>query len=68
MMKVFSWEAIRKLIQPHRTRDAVIRAAFKQWVDGNSNYEDRSSLEMKELSYVFRAGWIISEHFTDEPI
>lgn len=65
-MKVFSWPAIRKLIQPRKTRDAVIKAAFQQWVAGHSNYENSNSLEMKELSYVFRAGWIICEDFTNE--
>lgn len=62
-MNVFDWEEIRpKLLGKQATREAVIRVAFQQYIDGNDCYDDVSSCELQGLFDLFRASWIICEH------
>ena len=61
-MNIFDWEEIHPKFQKQATRDATIKAAFQQWLDGNSCYDGMSSCELKGLFDLFRAGWIICEH------
>jgi hypothetical protein len=61
-MTVFDWDKIRPKFQKQATRDATIRAAFQQYLDGNSRYDDMTSAEMRGLFDVFRPAWIICEH------
>jgi hypothetical protein len=39
----------------------VIQAAFKQWVEGNSCYDDMTSTEVGIAFEAFEAAWIICE-------
>ena len=61
-MNIFDWEEIRPKLQKQSTRDATIKAAFQQWIDGHSDYDDKNVLELHGLFNLFRAGWIICEH------
>lgn len=61
-MVIFDWNTIRaKYNDKQPTREAVIRAAFQQWVDGNSCFADANSLEMGAFYDVFKASWLICE-------
>jgi len=60
-MEVFDWDDLRPLLQKQATRDATIKAAFQQWLDGHDCYDDMNAPELKGLFDVFRAGWIICE-------
>ena len=62
-MIAFDWDTVRpKLNDGQPTREAVIRSAFQQWLDGNDGYEDLNDLELQGLFDLFRASWIICEH------
>ena len=62
-MIAFDWDTVRpKLNDGQPTREAVIRSAFQQWLDGNDGYEDFNDLELQGLFDLFRASWIICEH------
>jgi hypothetical protein len=61
-MNVFDWDKIRPKFKKQATRDITIGAAFQQYLDGNSGYEDESSGDLNDLYDVFRAAWIICEH------
>jgi len=62
-MTVFDWEEIRpKLHTRQATRDAPVKAAFQQYIEGNDCYDDMSSAELRGLFDVFRTSWIICEH------
>ena len=63
-MNVFEWEEVRPKFEKQATRDILIGAAFQQYLDGNSCYEDMSGRELNELYEMFRASWIICEHVT----
>ena len=62
MNNVFDWDKIRPKFEEQATRDATIKAAFQQYLDGNSGYEDMNSCELQGLHDLFRASWIICEH------
>ena len=61
-MTVFDWEELRQKLQRQATRDATIKAAFQQWIDGNDGYDDMNSCELQGLFSLFRASWVICEH------
>ncbi len=62
-MTAFDWDIIRpRLNESQPTREAVIRSAFQQWIDGSDCYDDLNSLELQGLLDLFRASWIICEH------
>ena len=62
-MNVFDWDTIRpELNEGQLTREAVIKSAFQQWLDGNDGYDDMSSSELQAMFWLFRASWIICEH------
>ena len=61
-MTIFDWEEIRPKLQKQATRDATIKAAFQQWIDGNDVYDDMHNCELERLFGLFRASWIICEH------
>ena len=47
MPQAFDWKKVRKSYEDYQpTRDAIIKRSFVQWVDGNSDFEDRSAPEM----------------------
>jgi len=61
-MNVFDWEKIRqKLHEKQPTRNAAIKAAFQQWINGSDCYDDMSSCEIDNLFDVFQGAWIICE-------
>lgn len=66
-MNVFDWDIVRPKFEKQSTRDAFIRAAFKQYVEGNSCYEDMDGQEAANLFDMFRASWIICENLLDNP-
>jgi len=62
-MIVFDWTTIQpKFKDGQPTREAVIKSAFQQWLDGNDGYEDLNRAELQGLFDTFRASWIICEH------
>ena len=61
-MIAFDWDTIRPKLAVQPTREAVIKSAFQQWLDGNDGYEDMSTPELRALFDLFRASWIICEH------
>ena len=61
-MIAFDWDTIRPKLAVQPTREAVIKSAFQQWLDGNDGYEDISTPELQSLFDLFRASWIICEH------
>ena len=61
-MTIFDWEELRPKLQKQSTRDATIKAAFQQWMDGNERFDDMSSCEIQGMFDMFRASWIICEH------
>ena len=38
--------------------EKVIRADFQVMINGNSNFENRNSLELNSAYWIFRHGWI----------
>lgn len=65
-MQVFDWDKLRpKVNGKQRTRDAIIRHAFNQWVEGHSCYDDDSQIETADRFFLFRAAWIICEGFIE---
>jgi hypothetical protein len=64
-MIVFDWDEIRpKLREVQLTREAVIKNAFQQVIDGSECYNDLDSLELDAMFTMFRGAWIICEHIT----
>lgn len=62
MADIFDWEAFRtELAKDNPTRDSAIERAWLQFADGHSSFEDKSSAEVQECLYMFRAGWILSD-------
>ena len=63
----FDWQELRNQSLPgmpvQRTRDSVIRKAFKQYAEGNSWFEELSSVELNGEYETFKMGWIISNMF-----
>ena len=64
MNNLYDWDKKRPKFEKQATRDFTIGAAFQQYLDGNSEYEDMSSSELNLLFDGFRASWIICEHIT----
>ena len=61
-MTVFDWDKLRPKLDKQATRDATIKAAFQQWMDGHSDFDEMSSCEIQGMYGMFRAAWIICEH------
>jgi hypothetical protein len=61
---IFDWGELRlRLTEKQATRDATIREAFDQWVEGHSGFDEASQSEMEEFFNLFRASWIICEGY-----
>ncbi len=46
-----------------KVEEKVIKDHWKEVVDGNDSFEDRSSSEMQGAFWIFRHGWILSQMF-----
>ncbi len=63
IMNIFDWDEVRpKFYDKQATRDATIKAAFQQYIDGNECYDDMKGAELRGLFAMFRTSWIICEH------
>jgi len=61
-MNVFDWDKVRPaLTAPSPSRKMVIAAAFNQYVEGNSHFEEMNSTEMRIAFDTWQACWIICE-------
>lgn len=63
MMNIFDWDKVRPaLVAPSPSRKMVIRAAFQQWIEGNSwYYGDMDDTELDIAFEAFQAAWVICE-------
>ncbi len=68
-MNVFDWDTIRpKLTEVQPTREAVIKSAFQQVLDGSDCYDDMNCLELEGMFTMFRGAWILCEHTIGAPL
>ncbi len=64
-MDIFNWDWFRAAdAEKNPTREAVISAAFKEFIAGHSSFEDKSTAEMQDYYYTFRSSWLIAEQFS----
>jgi hypothetical protein len=63
---IFNWSLFSDIeLQLSEVEKIVIKEHFNIWVEGNSNFGDCSAPEMQEKFSIFKAGWIMSQMFTN---